>query len=128
MLHDFEILWRFVITSRNIFTYVITCFVNCELPGTRHLHCLDCFGASQKVKDCWTNAGYHSEAFDLKLHETHDLSTSGGCVELLRLLLASLGLVMFGNVCQCFGMFGFVWYVSCWIVMVLICIDRFIRS
>ena len=63
------------------------------LPGMQTLHCLDCFGASQRVKTCWEKHGYSACAFDLKLNEQHDLSLFSGCVELLRILFMSLGSV-----------------------------------
>ena len=66
-------------------------------PGTQTLHCLDCFGASQRVKTCWENAGYSACAFDLKLNEQHDLSLFGGCVELIRLLFMLLGSIFTGS-------------------------------
>lgn len=57
------------------------------MVGTPWLHCLDCFGASQKIKQCWAGKGYQSVAFDLKLDECQDLSSFQGCLELIRLML-----------------------------------------
>ena len=90
-----------------------------RLLGTQYLHCLDLFGASQRVgclgcalppenllssfmffsfpahrafsRKCWNRAGYVSWSFDLLLSDTHDITTFGGVLLLLQRLLELRG-------------------------------------
>ena len=49
------------------------------------LHCLDLFGASQKVKSTWIDHGYASESFDIKISDSHDVCSLSGVQHLLTL-------------------------------------------
>lgn len=84
------------------FNFLARVAVRMSIESTPHLHCLDCFGASQRVKSCWEDAGYKCEAYDLKLNPQHDLSLFGGCVELIRLLFLLLagGIIISGPPCS----------------------------
>ena len=49
------------------------------------LHCLDLFGASQKVKSTWIDHGYASESFDIKISASHDICSLSRVKHLLTL-------------------------------------------
>ena len=55
--------------------------------------CLDIFGASERIKFTWINAGYKASAFDVKLSPDHDLTAEVGFKTLVELGLGLLGLI-----------------------------------
>ena len=61
-------------------------------------HALDVFGASQKVTTTWIREGMAATAFDIKITRKHDICTSEGCKELVRMGIEFLSCVEIGNV------------------------------
>lgn len=52
---------------------------------TQTIHCLDLFGASERVAASFRASGYQSIAYDIKLNSQHDLCTKAGVEALLRM-------------------------------------------
>ena len=49
---------------------------------------LDLFGASASVARDFSNAGYNTIGYDIKLDKTHDITSKHGFLELLRMGMA----------------------------------------
>ena len=50
-------------------------------------HCLDLFGASQRVKSMWESKGFNAVAYDIKLSPMHDICAEFGVKTLLTYAL-----------------------------------------
>ena len=48
-------------------------------------HCLDLFGATQKVSSTWRNAGFSATAYDIQISSGHDITSEAGFKRLLQL-------------------------------------------
>ena len=57
----------------------------------RALHCVDCFGASGRIRQTWEKAGFSALGFDIKLSQGHDLCSESGLKTLLTMGLQKLG-------------------------------------
>lgn len=68
-------------------------------------HALDVFGASQKVTTTWIREGMAATAFDIKITRKHDICTSEGCKELIRMgvQLFSDGVALAAPPCSLYG-------------------------
>ena len=77
-------------------------FVRLTAASADHtIQCLDLFGASGRVAQTWTDAGYGAMGFDIKLSNEHDLTQETGVKKLLTMAMQFLALNIFHVSLQC---------------------------
>ena len=76
-------------------------------------HCLDLFGATQKVSSTWKKAGYSATAYDIQLSSGHDITSQVGFKNLLQLSAES---IRCGLSIACFQSFSLFFSFFCFII------------
>ena len=67
-------------------------FQDARANAEHNVHCLDWFGASQRVSRTWIARGYRASAFDIKLCTSQDMVNREGCHLLLKMAAQLLSL------------------------------------